>query len=545
MYTYTPNKSTRREITLALQNYLLLQNGTDVRGVACEGIPGEKVTLSEEAAENIAKAFCVCLLSRTGETRVTVAVGYDSRITANSLCNAVANGILSSGHNAVLTGLSTTPSMFMLLQEQSAGVVCQGSIMITASHLPFNRNGFKFFTPQGGLEKADVTEILTLAASYRFSTGLVGEKIPYNYLDIYANTLVERVRKATGEEKPLLGKKIVVDAGNGAGGFFADKVLSPLGANTDGSQFLEPDGLFPNHIPNPEDSEAMQFVCSAVKQAKADFGIIFDTDVDRASAVDKFGNEINRNKLIALIAAILLEEKPGTIVTDSITSDGLSKFIEAKGGRHHRFKRGYKNVINEAIRLNELGEYTPLAIETSGHAAFKENYFLDDGAYLITRLLIALARASKEGKEITDYVKDLEMPAESLEIRLKFASGCDFKTLGQALLKDFENFAQGLPYAEVIKNNYEGCRVALNKNFGDGWALVRMSLHDPVLPINVESNTPHGCLKSLKVLYRFLQKYPFLDVAPLHAAITLRREALLEDVKKAKAEGKLTFIFGK
>lgn len=530
---------------MTLQDYLRLQNGTDVRGVACEGIPGEEVTLTEEAAENIAKAFCVWLLSHTGKTRVTIAVGYDSRITANSLCNAVANGILSTGHNAVLTGLSTTPSMFMLLKEEGLDFPCHGSIMITASHLPFNRNGLKFFSSQGGLEKADVTEILTLAANYRFSEGVTGERAHYSYLDAYANSLVEQVRKATGEEKPLSGKKIVVDAGNGAGGFFVDGVLKPLGADTDGSQFLEPDGNFPNHIPNPENGEAMQSVCEAVKRANADFGIIFDTDVDRASAVDKHGNEINRNRLIALISAILLEEKKGTIVTDSVTSDGLTKFIETKGGRHHRFKRGYKNVINEAIRLNEEGEYTPLAIETSGHAAFKENCFLDDGAYLITRLLIALAKAAKEGRELTDLIAELEMPAEAFEVRVKFVGGCDFKALGQTLLKDLEAYASALPYAEVAKNSYEGCRVALNKKNGDGWALVRLSLHDPVLPINVESNTPHGCLNSLKTLYHFLRKYLFLDVTPLFTAITLRRKALLEDVKQAKAEGKLNFIFGK
>ena len=145
---------------MLLQEYLHLQNGTDVRGVACEGIAGENVTLTEEAAEQIAKAFCVWLISRTGKTTVTVAVGYDSRITARPLCSAVVKGILSTGHNAVVTGLSTTPSMFMLLQDEELDVACQGSIMITASHLPFNRNGLKFFSKQGGLEKADVTEIL-------------------------------------------------------------------------------------------------------------------------------------------------------------------------------------------------------------------------------------------------------------------------------------------------------------------------------------------------------------------------------------------------
>ena len=139
----------------------------------------------------------------------------------------------------------------------------------------------------------------------------------------------------------------MVDAGNGAGGFYVDRVLKPLGADTTGSQFLDPDGTFPNHVPNPENKEAMEAICQAVIAHQADLGIIFDTDVDRAAAVDHQGNELNRNRMIALISAIVLQEHPGsTIVTDSITSDGLTQFIEQQlGGKHHRFRRGYKNVI--------------------------------------------------------------------------------------------------------------------------------------------------------------------------------------------------------
>ncbi len=524
-----------------LQDYLELRNGTDVRGIASEGVPGEEITLTAEAVKNIAKAFCVWLISHTGKTTVNVAVGYDSRISSPALCEAVAEGITSTGHNVVLTGLSTTPSMFMLLKDEQSQIACHGSIMITASHLPFNRNGLKFFSTKGGLEGEDVKEILSLAYTYHFAEGITGTKTEAPYLEHYAQTLVELVRKATGEETPLVGKKIIVDAGNGAGGFFTEKVLAPLGADTTGSQFLEPDGTFPNHIPNPENKEAMRSICEAVKTANADMGIIFDTDVDRAGAVDKNGEEINRNRLIALISAILLEEKAGTIVTDSVTSDGLTKFIEKKGGKHHRFKRGYKNVINEALRLNGKGEYTPLAIETSGHAALMENYFLDDGAYLVTRLLIALSKAAKEGKALSDYIADLEEPAEALEIRLRFVDGCDFKTLGQALLKDFAAYSEKLAYLTPAAENYEGCRVAYDNKHGEGWALLRMSLHEPILPINVESNQKHGDLKIVKDLYYFLKKYPFLDLTPMEKAITALRGQLLADVKQTGNH--LNFLF--
>ena len=526
---------------MTLQDYLQLRNGSDVRGVACEGIEGQSVTLTEEATENIAKAFCVWLISRTGKTQVSVAVGHDSRITANSLCEAVVRGITSTGHNAIVTGLSTTPSMFMLLKDDARQkqYYCHGSIMITASHLPFNRNGLKFFAHGGGLESTDVKEILELAANYRFAeTAKVGERIDAPYIDTYAQSLVEKIRTATGEQTPLAGKKIVVDAGNGAGGFFADKVLAPLGADTNGSQFLDPDGTFPNHIPNPENAQAMQSICDAVKKANADFGIIFDTDVDRAGAVDKDGSEINRNRLIALISAVLLKEQKGTIVTDSVTSDGLTKFIEERGGKHLRFKRGYKNVINEAIRRNEAGEYCPLAIETSGHAALLENYFLDDGAYLITRLLIALSDAAKTGRELTHLIADLKIPAEAEELRVNFVDGCDFRSLGKKVLEDFTAYGQSLYYARPANDNYEGFRLHYDEEHGNGWALIRMSLHDPVLPINVESNIVDGNIKIVKDLYYFLKKYDFLDLTPFEKSIESWRARKTQAVKEKFTQAK-------
>ncbi len=528
---------------MTLQDYLKLRNGTDIRGVAVEGVENEPVTLTEEVASNIAKAFCVWLISSTGKTKLTVAVGYDSRISSPTLCNAAVEGILSTGHDVVVTGLSTTPSMFAYLKDPNVGTPCDGSIMITASHLPFNRNGMKFFSKNGGLEGEDVKAILSLAPDYRFSEGIVGEKKEYSYLPAYAAALVESVRKATGENKPLVGKKIIVDAGNGAGGFFANDVLLPLGADIAGSQFLEPDGYFPNHIPNPENAEAMRSVCEAVVREKADFGIIFDTDVDRAGAVDKDGKEINRNRLIALISAILLQEKSGTIVTDSVTSEGLTKFIEERGGRHHRFKRGYKNVINEAVRLNKQGEYTPLAIETSGHAAMMENHFLDDGAYLITRLLIALANCAKEGEDLSSLIADLEMPEEEKEIRLRFAPNCDFRLVGPRILKAFAEYAQTAYYIDPAKENYEGCRVSYDEKHGNGWALLRMSLHDPILPINVESNEKHGAFKIVKDLYYFLRKYVGdLDITPLENAVEELRAKLFAEVEQAKKENQLSFI---
>ena len=493
--------------------YSQLKNGNDIRGVAMEGVPGEPVDLTPAIAARFGFAFAVFLKNRYSLSQVRIAIGHDSRLTAGPLSQAVSEGIRAAGGSVIKTGLSSTPSMFMLLKE--AEPFADGSVMITASHLPFNRNGLKFFTPEGGLESRDLDGLIRIAEEATDLKDPSGSETSVNYMPTYAARLVDMVRAATGQTEPLSGLRIVVDAGNGAGGFYAGQVIRPLGGDTEGSCYLDPDGRFPNHIPNPENGDAMRSVCQAVKSAGADFGIIFDTDVDRAGCVGRGGAMINRNRLIALVSAMLLAERPGTIVTDSVTSDGLSQFIESKGGRHHRFKRGYKNVINEAIRLNAEGEYTPLAIETSGHAAFCDNYFLDDGAYLVTRLLIQLARAARSGEDLLDLIRDLPEPAEAAEIRPVFRDRENFREQGRTVLDDFLDYARSLPYVRVAPNSYEGVRINLDASHGDGWILMRMSLHDPVLPINLESESTGGVRILKEFLIPFLKRYPFLDLGPV------------------------------
>jgi phosphomannomutase len=491
-----------------MENDLLkLKSGSDIRGTAAEGVEGQPIELTNERVDRMAKGFFKWLKKRNPDKNLVISLGHDSRISAPRLSKCVKEALLSCGAEVVFTSLSSTPAMFMTTQLLG----CDGAIQLTASHHPFNKNGLKFFSKNGGLEGSDITEILTYAFENEFESG-EGSYREVDFMTTYSQVLVDFVRKEAGSEKPLDGFKIVVDAGNGAGGFYVDNVLKPLGADTNGSQFLEPDGYFPNHIPNPENPVAMQFICDKVKAVGADFGIIFDTDVDRAGAVDDLGEEINRNKLIALISAILLEEKGGAyIVTDSITSDGLKQFIEAKGGVHHRFKRGYKNVINEAIRLNKEGKYCPLAIETSGHAALQENYFLDDGAYLVTRLLVKMAKLKDSGKKLRDLIADLKLPVESKEIRMGFTDSVDFKIYGKQVLADLEVYANenGL---KLAPSNYEGIRVSFGDGQGNGWFLLRMSLHDPIMPLNIESDVVGGNKVIAKKLYEFLTKYDGLII---------------------------------
>jgi phosphomannomutase len=494
-----------------------LQNGSDIRGVATEGIAGEPVNLTPAIVEKLAVAFVVWLNEKKElpTDQMKIAIGRDSRISGPELMKAFVNGVLSTGANGVSCDISSTPAMYMSTIFDDT--LCDGAIMLTASHLPYNRNGLKFFISEGGLGKKDITRILELAElGVKMQADKPGTETKFDLISTYSQYLVKTIRESVCHpshyDMPLMGFHIVVDAGNGSGGFFVDKVLKPLGADTCGSQFLEPDGMFPNHIPNPENEAAMESIEKAVRDHKADLGIIFDTDVDRSAAVDQNGTGINRNRLIALISTIILEEHPhSTIVTDSITSDGLTNYIEIElGGKHHRFQRGYKNVINEAIRLNEQGEGCWLAIETSGHAALKENYFLDDGAFLITKLLVKAAQLRQKGESLQSLTEKLQIPLESKEIRLKIKVP-DFKPYGNKIIADLTAYVKRVEGWNIVPKNYEGIRVSCDTKSGNGWFLLRLSLHDPVIPLNIESNQAGGVQIITDKLAEFLKGYTDLD----------------------------------
>ena len=492
-------------------DFMKLANGSDIRGVAVAGVPDEPVTLTPEAANRIAAGFVRLLTEKTGKKpeELRIAVGHDSRISALAIKDCVLTGLTHTGAHGIDCVLASTPAMFMAtIFEDTAA---DGSIMITASHLPYNRNGMKFFTAAGGADKEDIKKILTYAAETAEAHGTLDHVLKFDLIGRYSEHLIQKIRTALGgAEKPLAGMHIVVDAGNGAGGFFAGRILTPLGADTKGSRYLDPDGHFPNHVPNPEDPKAMLAIKEAVIESDADLGLIFDTDVDRMSAVLADGTDVSRNALIAMMAAILAPDYPGsTIITDSVTSDGLHDFLENELHlKHLRYMRGYKNVINECIRRNEAGEVSPLAIETSGHGALSENYYLDDGAYLAVKLLIAAAKARAEDRTLDDLIANLRQPAEAREIRIKIKDVDDVKSYGKEVLAAFGSRARekGLTIAEP---SYEGVRIV----FDGGWALLRMSLHDPNMPLNIEADAAGGADVIEATLKELIAGFDALDLS--------------------------------
>ena len=491
-----------------MQDMLKFKSGTDVRGIAVGESDGKIPFLSDEAVRNIVCGFVKFL----GKKPLKIAVGHDCRVSADRLKTAVINALVDLGVSVVDCGLSSTPAMFMTNVELG----CDAAIQLTASHHPWDKNGLKFFVNKSGIDGKQLGEILKNAEAAAFDNCEKGTVEAVGFMPRYAQILREIIIKGTGETQPLKGLKIAVDAGNGVGGFYASQVLEPLGADVSGSRYLEPDGMFPNHIPNPENKQAMQAISEAVVESKSDLGLIFDTDVDRAACVDSNGKEIARNRLVALAAAIALEGNDGgTVVTDSIVSDGLIDFINnTLGGVILPFKRGYKNVIDKQIELNNSGTNCPLAIETSGHAAFRDNWYLDDGAYLAARIVIKLVELKKQGKTLESLFASLEEAAEEKEIRLKIKVE-DFRSYGEKFVEDLREFAEKSEVWSVVPNTHEGVRINANETSGDGWLLARLSVHDPVIPVNFESRSEGGTLNAAKILLDFVKNYAELDYSAL------------------------------
>lgn len=498
-----------------MADLLKLQNGSDVRGIALEGVADEHVNLTPDIAKQIGCAFVSWLEKKTGvnANALKIGVGRDSRVSGPDLAMGLIQGIVSAGATVIDCGMATTPAMFMSIVFPATEF--HGSAMITASHLPFNRNGIKFFDADGGLEHDDITEILTLAG-WLNPQHVNYYPQPVDLIELYAEHLREAIVRgvASDSDKPLEGLKIVVDSGNGASGFFVDKILKPLGADTTGSQFLEPDGMFPNHIPNPENKQAMEAIRSAVLNNKADLGLIFDTDVDRMSAVLSDGTEVNRDAIIAMAAAILAPTNPGsTIITDSVTSDRLTYFLEdVLGLKHLCYMRGYKNVINKQKELNAKGVNAPLAMETSGHGALKENYYLDDGAYLAVKLVIALAKARAEGKTLDSLIEKLPPLIEEGEYRFKIKDE-NFKDYGKTVLAEFKSRAEKAGYK--MPESYEGVRISFKEGDAQGWMLLRLSLHDPVMPLNIEGARKGDVAKIKAIAKELLAGFDKLDMSCL------------------------------
>ena len=387
-----------------------------------------------------------------------VALGRDARLSSPAYAEAISRGLLSTGCSVVDYGMVPTPLIYFAVFHKKK----EASVMITGSHNPPEYNGFKMMAGEETLYGATIQEIYRLLKD----NSIIQDRGGSRTTDEVVGDYIDYVTKDIRLEKKL---KVVLDAGNGTGGFVAVPIFRKLGAEVV-ELFCEPDGRFPNHHPDPTLPEAMERLVETVRGTGADFGVGYDGDADRIGVVDDRGNLLWGDILMIAFCRDILPAHPGAAVISEVkASKLLYDEIRRLGGRGIMWKTGH-SLIKQKIKE----EKALLAGEMSGHIFFADRYFgFDDAIYASARLAELLSRS---GEKLSAMLSDLPKTFSTPEIRIYASDEVKFRIVDEVRRK----LAQKYPV-----NDIDGLRVSYPR----GWALVRASNTQAALVLRYEAET--------------------------------------------------------
>jgi len=413
----------------------------DVRGLVPE-------QLDEEAARRIGGAF-----ARFADAP-RIAVGRDCRESSPGLANALIEGIVSQGVAVDDLGMITTDMVYF-----AAGSLEEPGVMITASHNPKGYNGIKLClagaAPVG--EETGLVEIKAMAAEGLPDAATTGGVTTTDILGGYVEHVLSIV-----DPDSFADLHVGVDGGNGVAGVAVPDVFDRLPVRLR-DLYLEPDGTFPNHHPDPLRPENLVDLVDLMRKEGLDLGVAFDGDADRAFFIDDQLEPLPGSTMTAMVAAWYLEKNPGaSIVHNLICSRAVAETVEARGGTPVRTRVGHSFIKGV---MKETGAV--FGGEHSGHYYFKENYRADSG---ILAMLVLLQLLSEAGRPLSEVRKDFEPYSQSGEI--------NFEVHDQA-----ESAAAVAAAFEGDEDHLDGLTVS----WDDRWFNLRPSNTEPVLRLNVEA----------------------------------------------------------
>ena len=385
-----------------------------------------------------------------------ISIGHDCRLSSPDISRWLVQGLLESGMDVVDIGMVPSPILYFSLHNLDV----DGGIEITGSHNPPEFNGIKICLGQASIYGQEIQKIREIIESGDFRHGQ-GKEESADIIAHYADYLIENIHPGP------VKRKVVVDAGNGAGSIIGCDIYRRMGFEVI-PLFCEPDGRFPNHHPDPTIPENLQTMVSMVHDTSADLGIAFDGDADRIGVTNQEGDIIWGDQLMIIFARDLLSRHPGAkIIGEVKCSQALYDDIERHGGQAIMWKAGHSLIKN---KMKEEGAL--LAGEMSGHLFFAERYLgYDDAIYAGARLLEILSHTERNLKEL---LADVPKMVNTPEIRIDCPDDKKFQVVA-GLVDEFKK-----DY-EVI--DVDGARVL----FEGGWGLIRASNTQPVLVLRFEA----------------------------------------------------------
>ncbi len=455
----------------------------DIRGT----VAGDDVQLTPEFAALVGKAYGTYVQRELGITQVFV--GGDNRLSTKSLKDGVIEGVLSTGLAVTDIGEVMTPTVYFA----SASHENAGGIMVTGSHLSTRFNGIKMAYGKLALAGEQIQALLNLIQNDDFESGNGERRRDPDMITRHMNTIKTKVR--LGDRR----LKIVVDAGNGLSGTYVPPMMEELGIEVV-CLFCEPDGTFPNHLPNPEDPELTKDLEAAVVNHNADFGIGFDGDADRCGLIDDHGHHVAADRLLALLARDLLQRHPNTpVVFDVKSSQVLPEIIKANGGQPVMWKSGHSLMKQ---KMHEVGAL--IGGEVSGHMFIGEDYYGFDDAPLVA--LKVLEVMSKTDKTLSELLGELPTMPATPEIIMQAPDDVKFEIITAVRDKLQDQY-------EVV--TVDGARAI----FEDGWGLVRASNTQPAITMRFEARTNAQLAEYMQRFDALLDDYPQVDRGELRRQI--------------------------
>lgn len=442
----------------------------DIRGIYNEDLTRENVT-------RIGYLLGLELQKRGGRN---LGVGYDARVHSEIIFDWFCQGVFASGACAYNLGRIPTPvgyfALYSKFEMQSQALQLEGSVMITGSHNPPKYNGFKITLCK---EPFFGDAIYALEKDfYALKFEEVAKKIPHNaipqklnVLDLYVDYLVNEFAHLKGLDLP-----ISIDCGNGIAGVGIARILERLDIRFKGL-FLEPDGNFPHHHPDPSEEKNLQDLKAEVAK-RGGIGFAFDGDGDRLAVIKhtQEGGKVYKGDELAIIFAQTI---PHPIVIGEVKcSLNMYESID-RIGQSIMYKTGHSNL---KVKLKESGAH--MAFEVSGHIFFNDRYFgYDDATYAALRVLELL---KTKGLEFDKVLESLPKLYSTDEIKIQTSEEEKFTQVER--LKEILNDVSKLPanFPKIVKIiSIDGVRVV----FEEGWGLVRASNTTPVLVTRFEAKS--------------------------------------------------------